>query len=259
MRPVFVSIIIPVLNSQKTLEDSILSVISQTYNFKELIIIDGGSTDDSIEVIKKYSDSISYWCSEKDRGISHAFNKGYLKSKGDYIYFLGAGDLFENNQILSLIFDSLNKDFTGLIAGKIRRVDSLNTHKTLWVSSKPFLLGKFLKISLLFRMSLHHQGLFTHRSFFEKFGLFDESIIYAMDYELLLRAYHEFPPVKFYSIIIAKWRADGLGTSKEEKIYEEYLSIKIMNKIAPIFILNWIDSWTKVKFYLKNKILIYAK
>ena len=85
MRPVFVSIIIPVLNSQKTLENSILSVISQTYNFKELIIIDGGSTDDSIEVIKKYSDSISYWCSEKDRGISHAFNKGYLKSKGDYL------------------------------------------------------------------------------------------------------------------------------------------------------------------------------
>ena len=83
------SIITPSFNSIKTIEKTIKSVINQTYENIEYIIIDGGSTDGTVDIIKKYENKIKYWISEKDRGISDAFNKGLDVSSGDYINFQG--------------------------------------------------------------------------------------------------------------------------------------------------------------------------
>ena len=87
-----ISVITVVLNGEKYLEESILSVIKQTYENVELIIIDGGSTDKTLNIIRKYENSIDFWISEQDSGIYNAMNKGIKLSTGDFIGFVGSDD-----------------------------------------------------------------------------------------------------------------------------------------------------------------------
>ena len=94
-----------VLGLKRTLE----SVTGQSYSNFEYIVIDGGSTDGSKEHILKYSDKISYWISEPDRGIYHAMNKGIAKASGEYLLFMNSGDLFYNNFILNEVIDDISK------------------------------------------------------------------------------------------------------------------------------------------------------
>jgi cellulose synthase/poly-beta-1,6-N-acetylglucosamine synthase-like glycosyltransferase len=94
-----ISIITVVYNGEKFLEETIKSVINQTYDNVEYIIIDGGSSDGTIDIIKKYEDYIDYWVSEKDNGIYDAMNKGIDLATGIWINFMNAGDLFFDNTI----------------------------------------------------------------------------------------------------------------------------------------------------------------
>ena len=95
----YISIITVVLNGEKTLERTIKSVINQSYKNFEHIVIDGGSTDGTIKILKKYSKKISYWKSEKDKGIYDAMNKGIKKSKGNIIGILNSDDYYLKNAL----------------------------------------------------------------------------------------------------------------------------------------------------------------
>ena len=99
-----ISIVTVSYNAVLTIEQTILSVINQTYPNVEYIIIDGGSTDGTVDIIKKYANKIAYWVSEPDKGIYDAMNKGGLKATGDFIQFLNAGDWFENEHVIEKIF-----------------------------------------------------------------------------------------------------------------------------------------------------------
>ncbi|MBE9869283.1 glycosyltransferase [Campylobacter concisus] len=99
-----ISIITVVFNGEKYLEQTIKSIVNQTYKNFEYIIIDGGSTDGTIDIIKKYEDKISYWSSEKDNGLYDAMNKGIEKANGDWINFMNVGDSFYLDNILENIF-----------------------------------------------------------------------------------------------------------------------------------------------------------
>mgnify|MGYP001033420933 FL=1 len=99
-----ISVVTVSYNAVLTIEQTILSVINQTYPNVEYIIIDGGSTDGTVDIIKKYADKIAYWVSEPDKGIYDAMNKGGLKATGDFIQFLNAGDWFENEHVIEKIF-----------------------------------------------------------------------------------------------------------------------------------------------------------
>ena len=100
-----VSIIISVLNGDKHIYNTIQSILNQNYQNKELIVIDGGSKDGTIDILRKYSNKIK-WISEPDKGISDAFNKGIKLATGDYINFQGDGDGFIHNNVLTEIFDN---------------------------------------------------------------------------------------------------------------------------------------------------------
>ena len=95
----YISIITVVLNAEKTIERTIKSIINQSYNKYEIIIIDGGSTDGTIDIIKKYKKKISYWISKKDQGIYHAMNKGIKKSSGNIIGILNSDDYYLKNAL----------------------------------------------------------------------------------------------------------------------------------------------------------------
>lgn len=242
-----ISIIIALFNGEKFLESTLNSIINQSYPNIELIVIDGGSTDNSIEILRKYNDKIDYWISEKDQGISDAFNKGIKFATGTFINFQGDGDGFIDRDSVANVFKSIEWDSCKLISARIARVDLDNN-----LEYNSAVKTKFRKSSLLFKMSLPHQGLFTHIDLFKEYGLFDLNNKYCMDYEHLLRAYNQFPKVALSDVIVARWRNDGLGNGKELEVLKEYHSIKIKNKVKPIYILHLIHFWILLKYKIKS-------
>ena len=103
-----ISVITVVLNNKSYIEDCINSVLNQSYKNVEYIVIDGGSTDGTVDAIRKYEKSISKWISEPDRGIYDAMNKGIALCSGDYIGMLNADDMFSDNSVLQTIIDEFN-------------------------------------------------------------------------------------------------------------------------------------------------------
>ena len=241
-----VSVVTIVFNGESYLEETIQSVINQDYENLEYIIVDGGSRDRSVEIIKKYEDRIDYWVSEKDKGISDAFNKGVLLAAGDYINFQGDGDGFLEKTSVKKLFEGVDSEKYDLVCGRVRRT-AMNGAPLF---DSP--VHHFSKRSLLFRMSLPHQGLFTHKRFFKKYGLFDQECKFAMDYDHLLRAYAEFPVVWTSPVIVAKWRLDGVGNGRTADVLKEYDRIKRKNKVAPEIVLTAINGWSYLKFWIKS-------
>jgi len=241
-----ISIITTVLNERNNFDTTVKSVIKQSYPNIEYIVIDGGSTDGTINIIKKYEKHITFWVSEKDNGISDAFNKGIKQANGIYINFQGAGDFFFDKDALLKMMDGINTNSDWLICGRIQRISE--SDKVLWTTK-----SKFIKKSLLFKMSLPHQALFTHKHYFNKFGLFDTKLKFSMDYDLILRSYHDFPGVKMKNHIVSCWKAGGIGSNKFIEIFEEYNLIKKKNKVAPYFILYLINKW----ILFKHKVSLY--
>lgn len=246
-----ISFIVAVYNSAETLEATLESILAQTYQNKELLVIDGGSTDGSVDIIRRLDNRIDYWISEPDKGISDAFNKGVKAAEGLYINFQGAGDVLESDDAISKMIEKLGSVQPSFIAGRIRRVDENDINKTLWISPQPR-SGIFDPKSLLWKMSLYHQGLFTHRSFFDKYGYFDEGLRFSMDYEHLLRAYRHFPDVFLVDLIVSRWRADGVGQHRDLEIFREYDLIKRRNRIASGIVLTLVNLWIIAKFRIKQ-------
>lgn len=246
-----ISIITAVKNNKDGLLRTLASIEAQSYPFLEYIVIDGGSTDGTLEVIKKNEVLIADWVSEPDKGISDAFNKGIHLSKGEYINFQGAGDSFYQPNSIEQLFGCATPD-TDLICGQVARTTLAG--EALWIA--PRKIPKiFDKKALLFKLTLPHQGLFTHRRFFEKWGEFSLDVKYAMDYEILLRAYHNFPSTEIYPIIVANWQAGGIGTHQIKSVLKEYHHLKTRHKIASKIVLNSIHEYNLFKLFVKSKLL----
>lgn len=209
--PLF-TIIVAVLNSKESLEPCIESVNNQTYPYKELIIIDGGSTDGTVEILKDNNDKIAYWESKPDRGIYHAWNKALEHSRGDWICFLGADDYFWNKNVLADLSPHLVKaEGLGIkvVYGQAAKVDRKG--RILKLLGKPWEKIRWL---MPHGMPLPHTGLMHHRSLFEKHGLFDETFKIAGDYDLLLRELKNGEAIYVRDLIVAGWQAGGISDHK---------------------------------------------
>jgi len=242
-----ISIILATLNSERFLESTLKSIINQKQVDIEIIVVDGGSKDGTLEIIKKYSSSIDAWISEKDKGISDAFNKGIHLCTGDYINFQGDGDGFISSRSVFELFDKVDISDMPLVCGNITRIDE---NEALIYSTK--INKNFSKKSLLFKMSLPHQGLFMPRGYFDQYGFFDLQLKFSMDYELLLRSYDHFPRVVIKNLKVAKWRRDGIGEGNTLKVLNEYNLIKSKNKIASKATLALIHYFTIFKYFIKK-------
>jgi glycosyltransferase involved in cell wall biosynthesis len=145
MNDPLISIITVVYNNVNTLEQTILSVINQTYKNIEYIIIDGGSTDGTVDIIKKYEDKLTYWVSEPDRGIYDAMNKGIYKATGEWIYFLGSDDI---------LLDILDK-----IIFNFKKINEIYYGNVCFKYSSIIYDGKFTKLKLAIK-NISHQAIF---------------------------------------------------------------------------------------------------
>lgn len=180
----FITIIVAVFNGVDTLEKCLASISTQSYARKQLIVIDGGSTDGCIDTLKRYASVIDYWVSESDSGIYHAWNKALRHARGDWVCFLGADDFFWQSDVLEQMAPFLAAAYPGtrVVYGQIATVNRTGT-----IVQR---LGDYWETARRLMpqlMAVPHAGLMHHRSLFEEHGQFDESFRIAGDYELLLR------------------------------------------------------------------------
>jgi glycosyltransferase involved in cell wall biosynthesis len=194
-----VSVITVTRNAVNTLERTILSVLGQDYNHRELIIIDGNSTDGTLDIIRKHESSIDYWISEPDRGIYHAMNKGIAVARGDWINFLNAGDVYSSMNILSRIMESVTENNDVVYGDSITKYPHFHV---LRKAGKPEHLWK--------GMSICHQSIWF-RSSLARNLLFQEEYHLGADYNLLIQLYKT--GASFHYLPIAMTIVDPGGIS----------------------------------------------
>lgn len=205
-----ITIIIAVFNGAKTLQQCIDSVAQQSYPNKELIIIDGGSKDGTVDLLKANSEKINYWVSEPDNGIYNAWNKGLAQANGDWICFLGADDFFWNTQVLEQMSEQLAK-LTSDIRVAYGQIMLLNSDsKPLYLVGEPWVK---VKESFKHKMSIPHQGVMHRDSLFDLHGKFDESFSIVGDYELLLRELKVGDAAFMPNVIVTGMRQGGISSN----------------------------------------------
>jgi glycosyltransferase involved in cell wall biosynthesis len=211
-----ITIVTVVFNSEQFLEETIQSVINQTYDNVEYIIIDGGSTDGTLEIIRKYENAIDYWVSEKDKGISDAFNKGIGLSQGDMIGIINADDWYESNTIQknAIAFNEFKPD---VICGKLQCWK--DSEKGYIFSSNPSLLYK--------EMTINHPTVFVKKMIYKRFGLFKVNYKYAMDYELMLRFKMNGAKFLYLEHVLANMRLEGVSDKNWGKALAECKDTKL--------------------------------
>jgi glycosyltransferase involved in cell wall biosynthesis len=177
-----VSIITVVYNGGKHLDQAIRSVLGQSYEPLEYIIVDGGSTDSTLDIIAKYDDRIDYWVSEPDRGISNAMNKGIRLAYGDLIAHLHADDYYVDPSVISSVCPEYLRHPDALwVTGGINIVDKEGNLRQE-IKARKYSYPKLIRGNILL-----HPATFVTRQAFEKVGVFDTGYRYAMDYDLWLR------------------------------------------------------------------------
>ncbi len=178
------SVLVAAYNSGATLQQCLDSVISQTYGNVELIVIDGGSSDGSVEVLRANARHIAYCVSEPDRGIYHAWNKALAQARGEWICFLGSDDYLWNEQVLARVVTQLARvpDDINVAYSQVNLVDA--DAGLLYPIGEPW---SQVKQSFKQLMCIPHPSVLHRNRLFQQHGVFDESFRIAGDYELLLR------------------------------------------------------------------------
>lgn len=240
-----ISIVIPTYNCGQYLEKAILSVLNQSYKNKELIVIDGRSTDNTKEILKKYGDRLK-WISEKDKGQADAINKGFKMATGDIVAWLNADDYYEPN-----IFDDVVEEFkkdndTVLVYGKCKSIDEN---------------GEFIKINTpprkITRKKLINNGNYIYQpsSFYKKktveqIGFLDDNLNYWMEYDLYIKLLDngksKYIDKKLSNFMIREGQKSDKKNKKE--MNKELIEISRKHggsKLSKIFIYNLISKIIK--------------
>lgn len=195
-----ISIITVIFNGEKYLEQTIQSVINQNYDNVEYIIIDGGSTDGTVDIIKKYGEQIDYWVSEKDKGIYDAMNKGISLATGDLIGLINADDWYSEN-----IFNQVSQfyhDDTLIYGDLLTHFDSGAKH--LHNKSIPHKKEAV-------RLAGVHPTVFIAKNLYKKVGLFDLTYKLASDYDLMIRMFLNNANIIKIDEVLAHFRAGGVS------------------------------------------------
>lgn len=205
-----VSIITVCYNSEKTIEDTILSVINQSYTNIEYIVIDGVSTDNTLSIINKYKDKITTIISEKDNGIYDAINKGIRLASGDIIANLNSDDFYIDNNVIADVVATFEKEKTDTLYADLYYVDAVDTNKIVrYWKSKQYKEGLFLK-----GWMPPHPTFFVRKEVYHKYGSFDLQFKSAADYEIMLRFVHRFKSsIAYLPRVIVKMRVGGVSNA----------------------------------------------
>ncbi len=231
-------------NNKKGLQTTINSVISQLCKKFEYIIIDGGSTDGSVEIINKYKDDITYWVSEKDNGVYHAMNKGVSHAHGDYCIFMNSGDCFHSNDVLNS-FTGYKED---IICGKV-------------LKGKSAIPSGHLKATIslvdLMRGSLPHQAMFIRRELLLKHP-YDEKYKILSDWKFCIESIVlNNCSFRNSDVIVADYDTSGISTNSNGLLPKE--RELILKELFPPRIIEDYQRLTPVDDELLNQSLLLTK
>ncbi len=201
-----ISIITVVFNAKKTIRETIHSVLSQTYANIEYIVIDGGSTDGTIEIVKNYGNKISKFVSEKDAGIYDAMNKGIALTTGDVIGFLNADDFYAGSSVIENISAAFQRYEVDSVYADLEYVEQKKIENVVrfWKSSS-YKKGAF-------KRGWHpaHPTFFVKKDIYSRYGSFNLSYKIAADYELMLRFLERYQISSHYlPCVLVKMRTGG--------------------------------------------------
>jgi len=230
-----VSIITIALNAEQWIERTIKSVIEQAYPNIEYLVIDGGSSDDTISIIRQYEDHIAYWRSEPDSGISAAFNKGLELATGDIIGLINADDWYEPDTVQKAVA-ILQDQRVGIVHGMLQYWHADGLESEMFEGND----------TLLFKdMTVNHPTVFVRRQIYEQLGGFCEDFFYAMDYEWLLRA--KISDVGFFYLpeCLANMRLAGISDKNWKYARKEVARAKNIHR--PSILNNVFYGWQLVK------------
>lgn len=238
-------------NNIEGLKKTIESVVSQTMHDFEWIVIDGGSTDGSKILIETNAHYFSYWCSEKDKGVYDAMNKGILRAKGEYCLFLNSGDYLLNERVLMNVF-SVTHDKDILIGWIERNI------KGKIILDKGFNTDD-ITIRHLLRNSLPHQATFIKRELFNKYGLYDDSLKIVSDWKFFMQCIilHDVSienlclPVTFYEGGGLSDHSENGGTKEWHKSLNEILPHRVIVDLHLMMSLDDVNSVPITKFFYR--------
>ncbi len=211
-----VSIITVCFNSSETIERTIQSVLAQDYPNIEYIVVDGRSSDSTLQIVDRYRVSISKIISEKDDGIYDAINKGIAAATGDIIAIIHGDDFYADGQVISSVVNCFDKNNIDTVYGDLQYVDRQDTSniKRNWIS------GNYKKQNFLKGWMPPHPSFFAKKICYEKFGMFNTTLRSAADYELMLRLlYKHNCSVDYIPRVLVKMRVGGKS------------NVSIMNRI----------------------------
>jgi glycosyltransferase involved in cell wall biosynthesis len=218
-----ISIITVVFNGEKFLGQTIESVLSQTYKNYEYIIIDGGSTDRSIDIIKKYENNIDYWISEPDKGIYDAMNKGIGLARGEFIAFLNADDYYEPGAVEAVV-----RKFEADPAAQVLYGNTFFLNEAFNLRYKSYASLRYWR-----GMCFSHQAMFVHRDIYRLLGTYDAGLRIAADYDFVVRAATKgvrFTPVDAF---LVNYRDSGLSARNQIASMRE--GRRVLRRYAPFF------------------------
>lgn len=242
-----VSVITVVFNAADLLEKTILNVLGQTYSNIEYIIIDGGSTDGSLEIIKKYNDRISYWTSETDKGLYDAMNKGLKAATGKWVWFINAGDLIYSEETTRKIFEDHGTDAdiyfgdTMIVNDKYEEIGTRRLRPPETLTWKSFQKG----------MLVCHQSILISRNLADQYDL---RYPHSADFDWLIKALKKATQIVNTRMILSSF-LDG-GQSKQTikpSIAERFVSMRNHYGLFPTIIRHIPIGVRFFIYYLKNK------
>ncbi len=250
-----ISIVTVSFNSEETIEETIRSVVDQDYPNLEYVIVDGKSTDGTMDIVNKYKDKISTIVSEKDDGIFDAFNKGVKLCTGDYIGIINSDDFFVDNKVISDIAKALETSGADSAYADLVYVKWKDTNKI----TRYFKGGRYKKSNFRWGWMPPHPTFFVKREAYEKFGMFDIEKKISNDYELVLRFLykHKLSTVYLPRVII-KMReggnsSNGLNTRYKANM-EDRWSWRVNDLKMPFYSM-YLKPIRKIKqFYIPSKI-----
>ena len=241
------SIITINLNNAEGLRKTIESVVSQTFADYEYIVIDGGSTDGSVDIIKQYADRINYWVSEPDRGIYHAMNKGIMQAKGEYCQFLNSGDWIIEPNGLQYIFDKNPvEDIVYCNAQIGEYIDVYDSQMTLL----HFWTG----------LQLSHQSSFIKKELFSTYGLYNENHKIVSDWEFFLKTLIIGQcSYRHIDFLLVFFDPNGISSDSADIDFRAKEGEKVIKDNFPMLYEVYLElaSLRKELFYLKNEINKY--
>jgi glycosyltransferase involved in cell wall biosynthesis len=251
-----VTIITVVFNGEKHLEQTIQSVISQTYNNVEYIIIDGGSTDGTVDIIRKYEEVIDYWVNEPDAGISDAMNKGISLATGILINHLHAGDKFAADTTLSSVVSSYNSEGWRWCFGN----QLLRSHTDDTIVGC-FCPPKFSQKLLHIVNTIPHPTVFSERALIEEVNGFDNNYKCAMDYHLWLR-FTQLSKPKQFDYATAEFLLGGRSSDIKLALREEFRArkevlrqskLELLLSLA-VVVMRYIKRQLRITTFVKNNL-----